>query len=106
MKIFIKIYNNYINKNKLKRKKIISMPLIPICLIPIFKYIKQYRFNKREICLRMYVFVSEDHMLDWHLCQICYPLKMKLLERERESTGTSSFKINLNLCDAKPPDRG
>ena len=51
-------------------------------------------------------------MLDWHLCQICYPLEMKLLERERErerereSTGTSSFKINLNLCDAKPPDRG
>ena len=82
------------------------MPLIPIWLIPIFKYIRQYRFNKSEICLSMYVFVSEDHMLDWHLCQICYPLKMKLLERERESTGTSSFKINLNLCDAKPPDRG
>ena len=60
----------------------------------------------------MFVFASEDHMLDWHLCQICYPLKMKVLERERErerereSTGTSSFKINLNLCDAKPPDRG
>ena len=86
------------------------MPLIPICLIPIFKYIRQYRFNKREICLSMYVFVSEDHMLDWHLCQICYPLEMKLLERERErkrqSTGTSSFKINLYLCDAKPPDHG
>ena len=60
------------------------MSLIPICLIPIFKYIRQYRFNKREICLSMYVFVSEDHMLDWHLCQICYPLEMKLLERERE----------------------
>ena len=75
MKIFIKIYNNYINKNKLKRKKIISLPLIPICLIPIFKYIRQYRFNKREICLSMYFFVSEDHMLDWHLCQICYLLK-------------------------------
>ena len=83
MKIFIKIYNNYINKNKLKRKKIL-FPLIPICLIPIFKYIRQCRFNKREICLSMYVFVSEDHMSDWHLCQICYPLKMKLLERERE----------------------
>ena len=85
------------------------MPLIPICLIPIFKYIRQYRFNKREICLSMYVFVAEDHMLDWHLCQICYPLEIKLLEREREreeSTGTSFFKINLNLCDAKPPDRG
>ena len=32
----------------------------------------------------MYVFVSEYHMLNWHLCQICYPLEMKLLERERE----------------------
>ena len=59
----------------------------------------------------MYVFVSEDHMLDWHLCQICYPLEMKLLERERDrererqrerqSMGLFSFKINLNLCDAK-----
>ena len=84
MKIFIKIYNNYINNNKLKRKKIMSMPLIPICLIPIFKYIRQYRLNKREICLSMHVFVSEDHMLDCHLCQICYPLKMKLLERESQ----------------------
>ena len=27
----------------------------------------------------MYVFVSEDHMLDWHSCQICYPLEIKLL---------------------------
>ena len=55
-------------------------------LIPIFKYIRQYRFNKRETCLStcMYVFVSEDHMLDWHLCRICYPLEMKLLEREKE----------------------
>ena len=31
------------------------------------------------IIKRMYVFVSEDHMLDWQLCQICYPLEMKLL---------------------------
>ena len=23
----------------------------------------------------MYVFVSEDHMLDWHSCQTCYPLE-------------------------------
>ena len=60
------------------------MPLIPICPIHIFKYIRQYRFNKREICLSMYVFVSEDHMLAWHLCQICYPLEMKLSEREKE----------------------
>ena len=28
---------------------------------------------------RMYVFVSEDHMLDWQLCQICYHLEKKLL---------------------------
>ena len=27
----------------------------------------------------MYVFVSGDHMLDWHSCQICYPLAIKLL---------------------------
>ena len=27
----------------------------------------------------MYVFVSEDYiMLDWHSCQICYPLEKKL----------------------------
>ena len=31
------------------------------------------------IIKRMYVFVSEDHMLDWHSCQICYPLEIKLL---------------------------
>ena len=24
-------------------------------------------------------FVIEDHMLDWHPCQICYPLEIKLL---------------------------
>ena len=27
----------------------------------------------------MYVFVSDDHMLDWHSCQICDPLEIKLL---------------------------
>ena len=27
----------------------------------------------------MHVFVFEDHMLDWHSCQICYPLEIKLL---------------------------
>ena len=27
------------------------------------------------IIKRMYVFVSEDHMLDWHSCQTCYPLE-------------------------------
>ena len=27
----------------------------------------------------MYVIVSEDHMLDWHSCQICYTLEIKLL---------------------------
>ena len=25
----------------------------------------------------MYVFVSENHMLDWQWCQICYPLEIK-----------------------------
>ena len=71
-----KIYNNHNNKNKLKGKKIMLLSLVPIWLIPIFKYIRQYRFNKREICLSMYVFVSEDYMLDWHSCQICYPLEI------------------------------
>ena len=28
---------------------------------------------------RMYVFVSEDHMLNWHSCKICYPLEIKVL---------------------------
>ena len=23
--------------------------------------------------------VIEDHMLDWHKCQLCYPLEIKLL---------------------------
>ena len=68
----------------IKKKKRISMPLIHICLIHIFNSTRQYRFNKREICLSLYVFVSEDHMVDWHLCQICYPLEMKLSARERE----------------------
>ena len=27
----------------------------------------------------MYVFVSEDHMLDWHSCQTCYPLEKKVI---------------------------
>ena len=36
-------------------------------------------FHCFAIIKRMYVFVSEDHMLDWQLCQICYPLEMKLL---------------------------
>ena len=27
----------------------------------------------------MYVFVSEDHILELHSCQICYPLEIKLL---------------------------
>ena len=27
----------------------------------------------------MQVFVFEDHMLDWHSCEICYPLEIKLL---------------------------
>ena len=27
----------------------------------------------------MPTFVVEDHMLDWHTCQIRYPLKIKLL---------------------------
>ena len=29
----------------------------------------------------MYVFVSEDHMLDWHSCQTCYPLEKKKKKR-------------------------
>ena len=32
-----------------------------------------------SIIKRMYVFVSEDHMLDRHSSQICYPLEIKLL---------------------------
>ena len=32
-----------------------------------------------NVIKRMYVFVSEDHLLDWHSCQICYPLEIKLL---------------------------
>ena len=31
------------------------------------------------IIKRIYVFVSEGHMLQWHSCQICYPLEIKLL---------------------------
>ena len=31
------------------------------------------------IIKRMHVFVSMDHMSDWHSCQICYPLEIKLL---------------------------
>ena len=31
------------------------------------------------IIKRMYVFASEDHMLDWHSCQTCYPLEKKML---------------------------
>ena len=27
----------------------------------------------------MSTFVTEDHILDWHKCQICYPLEIKLL---------------------------
>ena len=31
------------------------------------------------IIKRMCVIVSEYHMLDWHSCQICYTLEIKLL---------------------------
>ena len=27
----------------------------------------------------MSTFVFEDHMIDWHTCQICYPIQIKLL---------------------------
>ena len=36
-------------------------------------------FHCFAVIKRMYVFVSDDHMLDWQLCQISYPLEMKLL---------------------------
>ena len=36
-------------------------------------------FHCFVIIKRMHVFVFEDHMLDWHSCQICYPLEIKLL---------------------------
>ena len=36
-------------------------------------------FHCFVIIKRMYVFVSEEHMLDWHSCQLCYPLEIKLL---------------------------
>ena len=36
-------------------------------------------FDSFVITKRMYGFVSEDLMLDWHSCQICYPLEIKLL---------------------------
>ena len=29
----------------------------------------------------MYVFVSDDNILDWHLCQMCYSLKIGWLGR-------------------------
>ena len=35
--------------------------------------------NRFVIIKHMYVVVSEDHMLDSHSCQICYPLEIKLL---------------------------
>ena len=36
-------------------------------------------FHCFVIIKRMHVFVSEDHMLDWHLFQVCYSLEIKLL---------------------------
>ena len=36
-------------------------------------------FHCLVIIKRMYVFVFEDHILDWHSCQICYPLDIKLV---------------------------
>ena len=36
-------------------------------------------FHCFVIIKRMYVFVFEDHMLDWHSCQMCYPLEIKVL---------------------------
>ena len=29
--------------------------------------------------MTQFVIVIDDHMLDWHFCQICYPLEIKLL---------------------------
>ena len=36
-------------------------------------------FHCFVIIKRMYVYVPKNHMLDWQLCQICYPLEIKLL---------------------------
>ena len=34
---------------------------------------------RRGDSMTQFVIVIEDHMLDWRLCQICYPLEIKLL---------------------------
>ena len=64
----------------------------------------------------MDVFVSEDHRLDWHLCQICYPLEMKLLLtdggginkawKETDETEKNSSPIKIFLKDNIVPFPG
>ena len=34
-------------------------------------------YNMAEKPIDMYLI--EDHMLDWHSCQICYPLEIKII---------------------------
>ena len=41
----------------------------------------------------MFVLVSEDHMLDWHSCQICYPLEIKVLLLIQSNTCTVRQKM-------------
>ena len=35
--------------------------------------------NFHSFVIIKHVFVFEDHMLDWHSCQICYPLEINII---------------------------
>ena len=50
-------------------------------------------FHCFVIIKRMFVFVSEDHMLNWHLCKICYPLEIKLLVTDGYACARLGFMV-------------
>ena len=46
----------------------------------------------------MYIFVIEDHMLDWHSCQICYPLEIKLKKQSKQSLNSLAAVVTMKAC--------
>ena len=52
---------------------------LSLSLIISFKTRSKYGILTFQSQMAKFVIVTENHMLDWHLCQICYPLEIQLL---------------------------
>ena len=58
-------------------------------------YILQIFCSFLKSYLSHFVIVIMDHMLDWHLCKICYPLQIKYTSINAKSQVGFSSKINM-----------